>query len=63
MGNASLIEDLETMIKEAGFTDVRIEPKDESKTFMRDWTPDSKVLDYVVSATIEGTKSANDSCC
>ena len=63
MGNASLIEDLETMIKEAGFTDVRIEPKDESKTFMRDWTPDRKVLDYVVSATIEGTKSANDSCC
>jgi hypothetical protein len=62
MGNASLIEDLVSMIEAAGFIDVRVEPKDESKSFMRDWTPDSKVLDYVVSATIEGKKPAN-SCC
>ncbi len=63
MGNASLIEDVVSMIEEAGFIDVRVEPKDESKSFMRDWTPDSKVLDYVVSATIEGIKPENSSCC
>ncbi len=56
MGNASLIKDLETMIKAAGFKDVRIEPKDESKDFIRDWAPDHNVTDYVVSATIEGVK-------
>lgn len=56
MGNASLIEDVVSMIEEAGFIDVRVEPKDESKTFMRDWAPDNDVLDYVVSATIEGVK-------
>lgn len=58
MGNASLIEDLVVMIEGAGFTDVRIEPKDESKNFIRDWAPGSKVTDYVVSATIEGVKPA-----
>ncbi len=56
MGNASLIETLETLIKEAGFENVRIEPKDESKEFIRDWAPDHNVTDYVVSATIEGIK-------
>lgn len=63
MGNASLIEDIVAMIEEAGFIDVRVQPKDESKTFMRDWTPDREVLDYVVSATIEALKPTNRNCC
>lgn len=56
MGNASLIEDLEAMIVDAGFSDVRIQPKDESREFIRDWAPDHNVTDYVVSATIEAVK-------
>lgn len=56
MGNASLIEDLEAMLHAAGFTDVRIAPKDESKEFIRDWAPEHNVTDYVVSATIEAVK-------
>ena len=56
MGNASLVEDLVAMIKGAGFTEVNIQPKDESKEFIRDWAPDHNVTDYVVSATIEGVK-------
>lgn len=56
MGNASLIEELELMIKAAGFIKVHIEPKDESKEFIRDWAPDHNITDYVVSATIEGIK-------
>lgn len=56
MGNASLVSDLENMIKAAGFEDVKIQPKDESKEFMQDWAPDHNVTDYVVSATIEGIK-------
>lgn len=64
MGNASLIEDLEEMIKAAGFQNVRIVPKDESKEFIRDWAPDQNVTDYVVSASIEGIKPrAKRSCC
>jgi len=56
MGNASLISDLEQMIKDAGFGDVRIEPKDESREFIKDWAPGRGVEDYVVSATIEAVK-------
>jgi len=64
MGNASLIEDLQAMIREAGFRDVRIQPKDESKEFIRDWAPDHNVTDYVVSATIEGVKPiVKKTCC
>ena len=63
MGNASLIEDLVTMIEGAGFIDVQIEPKNESKDFMRDWAPDNEVMNYIVSATIEGVKPALGTCC
>jgi SAM-dependent methyltransferase len=58
MGNASLIEDLEAMMAAAGFEDVRIAPKDESREFMRDWAPGKPITDYLVSATIEAVKPA-----
>lgn len=56
MGNASLIGDLEAIIRDAGFQDIRIEPKDESREFIKDWAPGRGVEDYVVSATIEAIK-------
>ncbi|HHM05891.1 MAG TPA: arsenite methyltransferase [Gammaproteobacteria bacterium] len=61
MGGAALIDELEKMIEAAGFTDVSIQPRDESKTFIRDWAPDHPVTDYVLSATIEGRKPKG--CC
>lgn len=68
MGNASLIEELEQMMADAGFTSIRITPKDESREFIRDWAPDHNVTDYVVSASIEAIKPgaaccASGSCC
>lgn len=56
MGNASLVEDLEAMMDAAGFRAIAIEPKDESREFIRDWAPGRGVDDYVVSATIEAVK-------
>jgi arsenite methyltransferase len=56
MGNASLIDDLEAMMREAGFEQIRIQPKDESKAFIKDWARGHNVTDYVVSATIEAVK-------
>ena len=56
MGNASLSDDLEAMMREAGFEQIRIQPKDESKEFIKDWVPGHNVTDYVVSATIEAIK-------
>jgi arsenite methyltransferase len=62
MGNASLVDDLEAMIKAAGFESVKIQPKDESKDFIRDWAPAHNVTDYVVSASIEGIKPSGGCC-
>ena len=56
MGNASLIDDLEHMMRAAGFDQIHIEPKDESRAFIEDWAPETNVTDYVVSATIEAIK-------
>jgi SAM-dependent methyltransferase len=56
MGNASLIGDIEAMLGETGFGAIRIQPKDESKTFIEDWAPGRAVTDYVVAATIEAIK-------
>jgi arsenite methyltransferase len=58
MAGAMEIGELATIMKAAGFTDVRIAPKDESREFIRDWAPGRNVADYVVSATIEGIKPA-----
>ena len=56
IAGASLIDELECMLSEAGFTDIRIQPKDESREFIHDWAPGMSVEDFVVSATIEATK-------
>ncbi len=53
---ASLIPELESMMQQAGFANIRIRPKDESKAFIRDWAPGSKVEEYIVAATIEAVK-------
>ena len=56
LSGASLTGDIEEMLREAGFIEIAISPKDESKEFIRNWVPDSKIEDYVVSASIEASK-------
>jgi SAM-dependent methyltransferase len=58
MGGASLIEDIETMLNDAGFESIKITPKDESRDFIQDWAPGSGVEDYVLSAYIQAVKPA-----
>jgi SAM-dependent methyltransferase len=56
MSGASSIKTLESMMTAAGFANVEIKPKDESRNFIRNWAPGTKVEDYVVSAAIEAVK-------
>jgi SAM-dependent methyltransferase len=56
MAGASSLPDIKTYLANAGFGDIRISPKDESREFIREWVPGSEIADYVVSATIEATK-------
>ena len=56
VSGASSIIDLEHMMKSAGFNNIKIEPKDESRDFIKDWAPGSNIEDYVVSANIQAFK-------
>ena len=56
MAGASPISEVEAMLSSAGFRQIRVAPKDESKSFIRDWAPGILITDYVVSATIEAVK-------
>ena len=56
MSGASYIHEIESMLREVGFTEIRIKQKDESKEFIREWAPGHKVDEYLVSATIEAVK-------
>ncbi len=63
MAGASQVGELETMLAAAGFEHIRIQPKDESREFIRDWAPGRGVEDYVLSATIEAIKPKARCCC
>ena len=56
VAGASLIAEVRNSLTRAGFADIRVEPKPQSKEFIREWFPDRGIEDYVVSATIEAVK-------
>lgn len=56
MAGASTVAELETYLRDAGFVDIRIAPKDASREFIKDWAPGRGVEDYVVSANIEARR-------
>jgi SAM-dependent methyltransferase len=59
MAGASVIAELESMMRAAGFDQISIQPKDASREFIRDWAPGRGVEAYVASATIEAIKPAD----
>ena len=63
VSGAASVDALRSLLAEAGFTDVRIEVKAQSREFIREWLPGSGVEDYVASATIEAVKPGGKSCC
>ena len=56
VGGAAPVGELKEMLKRAGFSNITIKPKDESREFLRKWVPGSNVQDYVASATIEAVR-------
>jgi len=49
-------DEIEATLAEAGFVDVRVRPQDRRRELIREWSPDRKLEEYVVSALIEGRK-------
>ncbi|MGD8990084.1 MAG: arsenite methyltransferase [Desulfobacterales bacterium] len=56
VGGTEKIEDLEIMLAEAGFKDIRIQPMTQSRDSIREWFPGRNLEGYVTSATIEARK-------
>jgi SAM-dependent methyltransferase len=56
VGGTEEIEVIESMLTEAGFEDIKIQPKVESRDSIREWFPGRNLEDYVTSATIEAVK-------
>ena len=56
ISGASSISYIEAMLKQAGFEDIVIEAKDESRQFIKDWVPGANIDDFIVSAIIKAVK-------
>src|SRR5215471_1145567 len=56
MAGASQIAELECMLQASGFKEIKIAPKDSSRSFIREWLPGKRIEDYLISATIEAVK-------
>jgi len=56
VAGASLIEDVKNSLLVAGFANIRVKPKPQSREFISHWFPSRGIEDYVVSSTIEAVK-------
>jgi len=56
VAGALKVDELDQILNEAGFKNILITPKDESREFINKWTPGIPIEDYVLSATIEAVK-------
>lgn len=56
ISGASSIAEIQEMLSQSGFSDISIEPKDESKAFIKDWVPGANIEEYIVSAVIKAVR-------
>lgn len=56
ISGAVSIAEYEKMLSDAGFTNIQVSPKDDSKEFIREWEPNYDLENYIVSAIIQATK-------
>jgi SAM-dependent methyltransferase len=56
VSGAASIRELESLLQQSGFIQITIEPKDESKEFIKDWVPGANIEDYIASAVIKAMK-------
>jgi arsenite methyltransferase len=56
VSGAISVKTMERALQRAGFTEIKITPKDESRAFIQEWMPNSRLEDYIASATIQAIK-------
>lgn len=56
ISGAEYFGNIKKMLEEAGFVDIKMSPKDNSKQILRTWAPDRNLEDFVASFIIEAQK-------
>jgi SAM-dependent methyltransferase len=56
IAGAATVAENETWLAEAGFVDIRVTPKAESRELISTWAPGSSIEEFVVSAIVEARK-------
>jgi ubiquinone/menaquinone biosynthesis C-methylase UbiE len=56
VAGAETVKNLERILEELGFTDIRVTIKEQSRKAIREWSQGRGFADYVASATIEAVK-------
>ena len=56
ISGAAKVDEVEEMLRTAGFVDIDIRAKEDSREFIREWQPGTKLEDYVLSASMTATK-------
>lgn len=59
VSGAVVVADTERMLREAGFEDVTIELRGDSRSLVEGWAPGQRAEDYVASAQIQAVKRAS----
>jgi len=56
VSGAASVAEITEMLQDAGFQDIQIQTKNESRELISHWVPGKNVQDYIVSASIEAIK-------
>ena len=56
IGGAEYVEDIKIMLHNAGFKDIRMTPKENTREIVKVWAPDKNFEDFVASFIIEAVK-------
>jgi arsenite methyltransferase len=56
ISGAATVDEVEAMLTAAGFVEIDIRPLEESREFIRDWEPGTRLEDYVLSASIQAVR-------
>jgi SAM-dependent methyltransferase len=57
VSGAASAEELEAILADAGFRDIRVTVNPASRDFIREWAPGSGIEDYIAAASVQAVKS------
>jgi len=60
IAGAAPVERIESWLAQAGFIDIRVTPRPESRELVASWAPGRGIENFVASATVEARKPAGD---